>query len=165
MATVSDLSEAGALFKLDPALDPDVQELRCLYTSERLKDWIQQTLPTLGSAWEIDHSPVEQLDALVATFASGEQLTFGWQFSPLKPIGQGVWELKTADLRVFGWFPVRDYFIGVAADWTERIKLHGLYAGYRGEIVRFRDELRLDEPKFIEGDNPDDVVSNFTFPE
>ena len=164
MATIAELVDAGSLFKLDPVLEPNKQEFRIVYTSPRLKDWLLTELPMLASSWDIETTPSEQLDALIAVYASGEPLTFERQFNPINPIGEGVWELKTADLRILGWFAVQDCFVGVVGDTAERVKRHGLYAGYRGEAVRFREALPLDEPKFVEGDDPDAVVSNFTFP-
>jgi hypothetical protein len=169
MATIIVLEGAGVLHKLDPALEPDEQELRLLHTSDRLMGWLQGVLPALASQWDIESSPLEQLDAFVAIYTSGLPLVFERQFKafhrrPIQAAGDGVWYLKTADLRVFGWFWQKDCFIGVVADTAERVKTHGLYEGYRGEVVRFRDALDLDEPKFIPGENPDDVVSNYDLP-
>jgi len=164
MATVVELARQGKLFKLDPMLDSHQQEFRVLYASPRLKKWIDETLPNLGSTWNIELAPAEQLDGFMATYASDEPLMFGQGFKPLNHLGQGVWELKTADLRVFGWFSARDWFIGHAADTTDRIKQHNLYHGYAGEVVRFRTHLDLDEPKFVPGDDPNAVVSNFDYP-
>jgi hypothetical protein len=169
MATIAELEIAGRLSKLDPALDPDEQELRLLHMSEKLAKWLQEVLPTLvPTEWLTELTPAQQLDALIADYAAGLPLVFGKQFKPfeskpLKSIGDGVWYLKTTDIRIFGWFRARDCFVGVVPDTAERTKLYGLYEGYRGEVVRFRDALPLDEPKFIPGDDPDAVVSNYTF--
>jgi hypothetical protein len=164
MATVQELDAAGALHRLDPALSHDQFEDRFIYVSTGLKDWLQQQLPNIGSTWDIETTPAEQFDALLEVYASGEALTFGWQFRPLNPIGDGVWELKTADLRIFGWFHRQDCFIGVCADTKERIQQHGLYAGYRNAVVQFRNACQLNEPKFIPGDDPNAVVSNYDIP-
>jgi hypothetical protein len=64
---------------------------------------------------------------------------------------------------VFGWFPIKDHFVGVAANDATYIKQHQLYAGYIGEVVRFRDQLNLDAPKFIRSEEAKDVVSNYNF--
>jgi hypothetical protein len=129
-----------------------------------MADWLANTLPTLESDWGIERTPTQQLDSLVGVFASGEVLCFEQQFKPLGHLGEGVWELKTPDLRVFGWFPQRDCFIADRADLASRIKQHHLYRGYVGEVVRFRNDLDLDEPKFLTGEDPRYVVSNFSFP-
>lgn len=163
MATLLNLSgEHGPLVKLD-ALGPTEQELRCIYLSLKLKSWIENDLPGLQSTWTTELSCLEQVDALTYEFASGEALDVGSQFKVLRPVAECVWALKTGDVRIFGWFPSKDHFVGVVADDAYKIKLHDLYHGYVGEVVRFRDALNLDEPKFVVGDNPDAVVSNCNF--
>lgn len=164
MSTILELVTSGDLFRLDPELGPDEQEWRYIYVLPRLKTWLETTLPTLGSTWAIEESPAEQLDELAWTFCSGQTLTYGWQFKPLRPVGHGIWELKTADLRMFGWFPMKDVFVGTDADSKDHIKLHKLYRGYCNQAVMLRDSLNLDDPKFIAGDDPNDVVSNFDYP-
>jgi hypothetical protein len=171
MATLSELarSDEGPLFKLDPGLDEDELENRLIYTSAKLKTWITDTLPALTPFYpDQTVTPLQQLTDLVATFASGVQLFIGNDFKPFSrqnphPIGGGVWYLKTSDLRVFGWFPVKDCFVGVVAD-DYRVKIKDLYEGYRGEVIRFRQALPLDEPKFIDGVDPNGVLSNWHFP-
>jgi hypothetical protein len=79
-------------------------------------------------------------------------------------VGDGVWELKTADVRIFGWFPGRDQYIAVRVDQAWRVKESNLYAGYKGEVVRYRDALPLAGDKFVKGVDPNDVVSNFSYP-
>jgi len=164
MATLVELIDAEALFKYDAGLDGNQQEFREFYASPKLRNWIETTLPALVSSWNIELTPVEQFDALGAIFAAGDTLTFGWHFKPLTHIHHGIWELKTADLRVFGWFPRKDCFVGVVADETSKIKKHDLYAGYAGEVARFRDALALNEPKYLAGDSPNDVVSDWNYP-
>jgi hypothetical protein len=164
MATVPQLCEEGRLVKLDCGLEDDEQEFRAIYMSGRLKDWIEQILPTLGSTWDIETSPLQQLDALLWVFGSGDILTFDWQFKPLNALGNGIWELKTADLRLFGWFAQRDVFIAVDADTKERIRELKMYRPYQDQAVRFRDQLPLDDPKFVSGEDPHAVVSNFDYP-
>jgi hypothetical protein len=165
MATLVELTRSGALSRLNPVLDADQQEFRAFYAGARLERWILEILPTLEgtSAWS-EISPIEQVDDFLALYASGETLTYGWTFKPLVHLGDGVWEMKTADVRIFGWFAEFDCFVGVVADSTERTKRHNLYHGYAGVVVRFRDSLDLDQPKFIAGDDPHAVVSDFSFP-
>jgi hypothetical protein len=164
MATILDLTRNGCLFKLDPELDASLQEERLIYGSPGFKTWVEADLPSLQSQWEVQEAPVQQLDALVEVFCSGEVLKYGKQFRPLKHIKYGVWELKTSDLRIFGWFAHKDCFVAVFGGDATYIKAHDLYPGYLSQTVRFRELLDLDEPKFIPGDHPHDVVSNFTYP-
>ena len=165
MATLIELENANRVFRIDPALGPHDQEFRRIFVLPDLRQWLEDDLPTLGSTWNIEQSPAEQLDALIATFCSDEPLTYGRQFKPLTHVDDGIWEIKTADLRIFGWFYQIDCFIGTDGDVTERIKSLQMYRPYCEQAIRRRDALELNEPKFIQGDDPNDVVSNFDFPE
>lgn len=165
MATIIDLDHQGVLMKLDPELDHPQQELRRIYLGPKLVTWIADTLPNLESDRGLETSPLGQFDELVAVFCSGETLTFDWQFKPLNYVQDGIWELKTADLRIFGWFPEKDCFIGVIADTKARILEFKLVTPYANvEVAPFRNNLDLDEPKFIDGKDPHAVVTNYDFP-
>ena len=170
MATISTLENAGILHKIDPALEDGEQEFRLMHASSKLRGWLENELPNATSQWNIETSPVEQFVILIEEYGGGLPLVFARQFKafhrkPLQHTGDGVWYLKTGDLRIFGWFCKKDCFIAVVADTAERIKTHGLYEGYRGEVIRFRDALDLDEPKFVPGEEPDDVISNYYLPD
>lgn len=169
MATVGQLEAAGLLHRYDPALDPDEQELRLMHTSSKLKGWLENELSRLTSQWDSTNSPEMQFDDLMATYASGLPLILDTQFKvfrprPIEPLGDGVWYLKTPDLRIFGWFYARDCFIGVVADTAHHVKTYDLYQGYRGEVMHYRNNLDLDLPKFIPGTDPNAVISNYDLP-
>ena len=164
MATLIKLSEAKAIHKIDPGLDAGQQEFRLFYAAPNLIGWMDKVLPTLASDWKLELSPLEQFDALLEIYCSGDVLTYDRRFKPLTHHLDGVWELKTPDLRIFGWFPQKDQFIGWAADMASKVKKHELYHGYAREAGRFRDKLDLDAPKFVPGDDPNAVVSNFDYP-
>lgn len=169
MATIAELLGLRRLFKLDPQLEDDEQELRLIYTSPQLKTWFENDLPKVRSFFGTETDPLEDFVALSAAYASGLPLVFDRQFKafhkrPFEPIGDGVWYLKTPDLRIFGWFIARDCFVGVVANTFELVKKHDLYQGHRGDVIRFRDALPLDEPKFVPGEDPYDVISNYDLP-
>jgi hypothetical protein len=163
MATVLDLVTSGKLVRLKPHLGPREQEDRIMYASPEFTEWLDSVLPGLGSDWAIETTPKDQFIELHASFALGECLDFGNHIKPLRPVSHGVWELKTPDLRVLGWFTAQDCFIAHRAQQATLTKRRDLYQGYIGEVVRFREALDLDEPKFLPGDDPRDVVSNFSF--
>jgi hypothetical protein len=110
------------------------------------------------SSWSRGY-PEEQVYGLLDLYISGERLNFGEMYKPLYPHERGIWELRTIDVRIFGWFQRRDCFIGVFAGDATHIHQYHLHAGYRNEVVRLRDLLNLDEPKFVEGIDEDDVLS------
>lgn len=164
MATLQELVDSDILHAIDPNLPAGSMPNRLMYASDRLKTWLENVLIGLGSTWQIELSPSEQAADLIELFCSGEELHVGHHFKCLQPTTDGVWELKTPDLRIFGWFAFHDTFIGHCADTADRIKLHALYNGYIGEVDRFRAALDLNPPKFIAGSDPNVVVSNYSFP-
>ncbi len=86
-------------------------------------------------------------------------MAYGQEFRRLHPGEHGIWEMRTPDIRIFGWFPHMDCFVAVFGDDASHIKDHDLYAGYRDQVVRMRDALDLDEPKYLDGAEIEDVVS------
>ncbi len=164
MSTLLDLVRVGELVRLDPALEGNELEWRIVYALPRLLPQLEEELPTYVSQWRVEVVPLQQFDFLLEMFCAGEALTFDRMFKPLTHIQDGVWELKTPDLRLFGWFPVKDCFVMAAMDTAFKVKTHNLYAGYANMVAYWRNQLSLDPPKFIPGKDPNDVVSNYDFP-
>jgi hypothetical protein len=161
MATLIHLERLGQLYRFDPALSVREYEVRRMWALPKAWKWIVEVLPGAGSSWNIQERPEEQLDALIYEFCVGQPLAVGARFKCLTHLGDGIWELKTADLRLFGWFTLKDCFVVSDIDDTSRIKRSNLYQGYCQQAVRRRNSLDLNEPKFVPGDNPDDVVSDW----
>lgn len=162
MATLHELNAADALHLVDDANWNFVSE-RSIYASPRLMDWLSG--PLADMPYQLELSPLEQVSVLFEDFCSGEPLKVGAHFSALDAIrGTSLWKLKTAEVRIFGWFAQRDVFVGVSGFDADHVKRHGLYHGIAGDVARFRDQLDLDEPKFVDGDQPYGVVSNYSFP-
>lgn len=164
MATLAQLVDDDSLIGLDPGLAPGVQPERLVYLAPRMVEWLAEKLPELASDRFLEITPEEQVSDLFERFCSGEELMVGTAFKILHPKNDAVWELKTGDVRVFGWFAQIDVFVAVSADSKNRIEEYGLYRGYIDTVVRFREELALDLPKFVPGENPHAVVSNYCFP-
>ena len=164
MATLETLLANGLILPWRVHLSPRQQVERLLYLLPEFQPRLDQKLAGAGSTWNIEETPAQQLDTLTAIFVAGEPLAFGWQFKSLAHHRGGVWYLKTADIRLFGWFPRRDLFIAASIAIAEEIKHLRLYRGFGDEVVQLRNALPLDEPKFIGGHDPNAVVSNFTYP-
>lgn len=165
MATLIELDEKGLVARFDPELGPSEQEVRCAYFMPRAIQFIENALPQLVPRWVTEIDPLEQFDALLALWARGEPIAYDHQFKPLEHLGDGIWEFKTHDLRIFGWFTSLDCFVCSAIADATHVKEHELYYGFAQQAVRDRDTLPLDEPKFVEGADPNGVVSNFYYPE
>ncbi|WP_426239925.1 hypothetical protein [Pararhizobium sp. DWP1-1-3] len=160
MATLDELVASGALIKIRVNLSlPDV-ERRALCVLPPVRNWILKVLPTLTSFEADDISPLLQARALFKMFISGEALSEGLMFRLMNPMESDIYELKSADLRFFGWFYRPAIFIAVAADTMERVhSVDGLSSGYRNAVSSARDEIDLDPPKYIEGASASHVFS------
>lgn len=109
-------------------------------------------LPTLESVLdEGRQSPAEQVDFLLYDFIRGADLCHYKRAHIMVPSECGVFEIKTADIRFFGWFPAVDNFIAADVVTAVFCKERGLYDGYRDQVRRRRDLLDLDVPKFLSG--------------
>jgi hypothetical protein len=102
-----------------------------------------------------DFSPKEQLIERLRQWMSGDPMAYGRMFKDMEPRTDEVWEMKTADLRLFGWIYRPREFIavcgGYADDYKEPTKTKN-YADDRRAVVRARDALPLDGDKLAIGE-------------
>ena len=160
MPTIADLVNSGAIVRIDVDLAPPAQPLRLLYGTPEFVEWLRGILQSSQPAQLLGHtSPAEQIDDLFHSFLSGEHLIFTRQFRVVRSEENAVWELKTPDVRIFGWFVTKDCFVAVFGNWADTIKDHNLYRGYRIAIRRLRRELGIDATLCVKGVSPDDVLS------
>jgi hypothetical protein len=158
MATPLRLRDKGELVKIEVPLGPgEGQPIRELFGLPSVKQWIDAVLPGLPTEDGAAMSPKEELDELLFNYISSKgRMIYTKTFKDLIPSSDECWELKTWQLRVFGWFYRKDCFIAVHPDLAVRVK-RGT-DGYRRAINKVKDarqRLPLDEPKFVGG-----VLSN-----
>jgi len=131
--------------------------IRELYALPAVREWIEKVLPGLPTERNAQMSPQEELDDLLFNYISSEgTMKYGKMFKDLIPATDECWELKTWQLRIFGWFYRKDCFIAVHPELTANVKRRS--EGYRTAINKTKDarqRLPLDEPKFVGG-----VLSN-----
>ncbi|WP_432331003.1 hypothetical protein RMS29_001605 [Agrobacterium rosae] len=160
MATVEELEQLGELIRLQVTLTPPDRDRRSIYFRPQAHRWLNETLPNITSFDPNDISPREQMYALLYMFLTGETLDEGDEFRLMRPIEQDVYELKSVDLRIFGWFYRPAIFIATAVDTMERVhKYEGLSNGYRDEVIRVRGATLLGPPAYLEGASISDVFS------
>ena len=162
MATFNKLVELGQLVKIEVRLDPDILPQRMIYALPSVIGWLRSDLPALVAEWEEgSQSPIEQVDYRFSQFIAGENISF-WQAMHIMRPADGthhIWELKTKDVRFFGWFYQKDVFVIAQAASTKLVKQNNLYPGMRDVCVQLRERLDLDEPKVVVG-GYSDVVSS-----
>jgi hypothetical protein len=158
--TFSNLIERGLLVRIEVPLEPREQETRLLYGTSPFIAWLDERLRLAEpSPLLADVTPREQLDNLFYMFVSGRSLAYSRQFRYIKAEKHAVWELKTPDFRIFGWFPLKDCFIATFGDWADKIKDHDLYRGYRIATRRIRREMGAELESCVDSLDPADVLS------
>lgn len=161
MATLVELCESGVLDIIDP-LEADELPWRTLYGTQDLIQWLENVLPNLDHNELYDVlSPQEQVLAVFAEYVGGEQFIDDRRFKKLNWNPEYfVWELKTEEVRIFGWVPEKDVFICCFGDSKDTILVEDSYGRYIAQTVYVRNNLDLDDPKFVESGDLTDVVSN-----
>jgi hypothetical protein len=160
MPTIDSLVSSGAIAKIEVELDPRDQPMRLLYGTPDFIQWLHDVVAGAEPQERVgEATPAEQIDHLFYSFLSGRPLVFTRQFRVVRMEDNAVWELKTPDVRIFGWFVAKDCFVAVFGNWADTIKDHDLYRGYRIAIRRLRRELGVGDELCVKGVAPDEVLS------
>jgi hypothetical protein len=160
MSTIEDLVAAGAISRIEVELNGREQAQRLLYGTPDFIEWLRKLVDGAGPESPLGQATAaEQVDQLFHLFLSGGPLIHNRQFRYIRAEENAVWELKTPDTRIFGWFMKRDCFVCVFGDWADKVKDHDLYRGYRIAIRRLRRQLNIDNTLCVEGVDPGDVLS------
>jgi hypothetical protein len=150
-----------ALHKIEVPLDRGEQPERLIYGFPEFTRWITEDLPSLETGrLKAADKPREQLDNVLYRWIAGKDVAYGKMFKDLMPGREEVWEMKTADLRVFGWMYRPRIFIAVFGDYADSYKGRNPSANYttaRNWVKTARDSLDIDRPKFATG-SFDDLV-------
>jgi hypothetical protein len=160
MATIDILLTRQALTRI---LVPTREaKLRWVYGFPDFQSWLDADLPNLiPGRLKAQDTPSEQVDNVLYRWISGKDIIYSRQFQDLMPMADEVWEMKTADIRIFGWMYQPRKFIAVFGDYADLYKGRNKTRSYddaRGKVVRERDNLDLDQPKFVSG-TFDELVS------
>lgn len=95
---------------------------------------------------------------LLAEFAIGRPMAYSIDYRKLNPLGHHIWELKSVDVRLIGWFVRRATFVTVCGRLKREIKQAKCYTPCILNTAWFRGNLDLDEPKAITGVSHSDVL-------
>lgn len=162
MATLDDLEAANAVTRIEVGLDDHIQPWRRLYGTPDFIQWLEHTLPALTTTvvgGEIE--PIEQVDAIFHEYVSGEPMAADRRFATLSSKPElHVWEMRTLDVRIFGWFIAQDLFVCTYGDHADRIKLMDSYGKYIAQTAYFRNNSMLDEPTCVLSKDYRDVLSD-----
>lgn len=156
MSTPTTLAEDGGPLVLYDH-DPDTPQLpqRTLYLTNGLNRWLEEVVSHELPDHPDNLPPVEQVVSIMGLYCGGSPLAYDVDVKVLDPIGHFVWELKTEDVRIFGWFYQPKVFIAAFGELkrrlsaTKRSEINKLYQPFINCTVQTRNLIDLDPPKFV----------------
>jgi hypothetical protein len=161
MATLDNLVVREALRKIEVPLGPRELPHRLLYGFPGFVAWLSNELPRLETGrLQAADPPEEQLYYIMHKWIAGREIKYDRMFKDLMPRIDEVWELKTADIRVFGWMYKPCVLIAVFGDYADYYKgpaSRGNYTAAINKVKKERRNLDLDEPK-VTGGTFDELV-------
>jgi hypothetical protein len=161
MTTIADLLKQTELHDLEVERSSREFWDRHIYMTKDFASWLENDLPQMPAANDAVLSPEEQLAARCKQFIRGDPIDQPVHLNFIRHTSGFVWEMKTADLRVFGAFEKRDHFIAVRGIDTATVKgPPSLYNGIAGEVEREIAKLGLEPAQLICTGKLNDVISN-----
>ncbi len=144
--------------KVSVPLGAGEQPGRLIYGFPAFQKWLDEVVPSLEiGRLNAPLTPDEQMDNLLYKWISDKPMRYDRALKDLMPASDEVWEMKTADLRVFGWIYRPRTFIAVFGDYADKYKFSKTsrpkvsYETARKGVLAARDSLDLDEPKYATG--------------
>lgn len=132
---------------------------REFYALPSFMRFIQEALPLLPTGvLGATETPKQQMDSVLRKWNSGRPMEYRRSFSTLRPTHHSVWEMKTADLRIFGWIYRPRVFVAAFVGYADDYKQQGEnppkedYGEARDRVIWLRDRLDLDLPLFVTGE-------------
>ena len=158
MATLDYLVANGNLKKHQSFLERDVFPDRHVYIASEAKIWMAVTSGLLIRERGRTLFHHEQVEQIPHEFIIGRPLAYDLQRKKLDPVIQHVRELKTPDVRLFGWFARKKHFVLVCGEMKRNLRQKRLYDPYINKVVVFRQNLDLDEPRAVMGVTAESVL-------
>ena len=149
MATLEQLAAGGQLIRHEPDFEQWEMPSRFILYPPEFPGWYEGDFKNAPRVRGRNLSPYEQAEQILYEFMLGRPMAYDVDYKKLGPLGQHVWELKTPDVRIFGWFARRRYFVAVRGELKDKIPNAKLYGPYIESVVNFRTALDLDLPKAV----------------
>ena len=107
-------------------------------------------------------SAEEQVANLFGRYLTNKPLILRSPISPIRHLEDAVWELKTLDVRIFGWFADKDTMIIDAGCDVKLLKSRKLnYSGFITQTSYVRKSLGFAPTEYVQGKLPNDILTKF----
>jgi|ERR1700683_4388417 len=155
MATFDTLVQEKKLIPIVLRLPRSQFHERKIYAYPECLDWMKKEIPKMTTGRVASaFTPKEQFIERMRQWMSGHPMAYGPWFHDMEPKTDEVWEMKTADLRIFGWMYQPRKFIAVRGGYADHYKEPTkikTYADERRVVAEARDALPLDGDKYAKG--------------
>lgn len=157
MTTIVELVERSELTRVGGNLLRHEIPKRAIYVRNSVLVWLEDNLDELQTDGYVPgaSTPKQQVVALFRAFIRGDDPSNFMLPTLMEPNENWVWELRTPDLRLFGWFYRRGCFIVTGVNTKKVCVDQRLYGGYRDECVSWRNRSELEPPIVLEGRHKD----------
>jgi hypothetical protein len=161
MSTISSLLVQGTLRAVTLGLLDDELPERGLFGTHRLFKHLAEELPSIPSR-DATLSAKEQVSNLFGRYLTNRPLILRSPISPLRHLRDAIWELKTLDVRIFGWFAAKDCMIIDAGCDAKLLKAEKLnYSGFIVQTSYVRKSLGFTSADYIQGTEPNDILTRY----
>lgn len=157
MPTLEEAINTKLVTTMGGNLKPHQQPTRLLLAVPEVTEWMKLVLPTAKSDGYVAGAtnPLQQLLSLFNQFVAGKDLDDPLPH-PMRPHHQGIYRVRTADVRLDGWFPRKGCFIIGAAELTSICKrTAGRDDEMRDTARAWREKLMIEDGNFLTGDYND----------
>lgn len=159
MATLEELAKKGVIYRQRIKLASNEFDDRLMYGTPEFKSYLGSVLKEVPF-YATNAPPRYQAQSLIKDFITGKPFRETRLFKRMRPNSNDVYELRSDDLRFFGWFPRMDVFVAVRGDTFTNLKNDlTLYELHRIATLDFRNAIDLDEPKYEPGAGEFGVIS------
>ena len=158
MATLEYLEGEGVLIRHQPDLDHGEMPERFVSYPPDFEQWLETVLKTVPKLRDRNLFPYDQVEQAFYEFAIGRPMAYDVHYKKLDPLLQHIWEFKTEDVRIFGWFPRKRHFLAIGGELKKNLLKKSLYAPHVENVRLFRLNLDLDEPKATQGVTQNEVL-------
>jgi hypothetical protein len=160
MSTRDECLAQGLLFTISGNLRPRQQPERLLMVTADARAVLVQDLKTMTSDnfYSGSQSPLEQTADIFNRFVSGDAMGHPLPPHEMSPHGQGVFRLRTHDMRFDGWFPAKNFFVIAAIHTKQQCNAPGFNNAIYAQVRATRQVIGLNGGTFMTAGDYRDLI-------
>ena len=160
MSTLDECRKQGLLMTISGNLRRHQRAERLLMATAGAMAVLAQDLKTMTSDnfHPGSQSPLEQTADIFNRFISGDPMGHPLPPHEMSPQGNGVFRLRTPDLRFDGWFPNTNFFVIAAIHTKQQCKAPGFNDAIYAQVLATRQAIGLNGGTFMTAGDYRDLI-------